>query len=145
MFVRQNTSQLEVKGKRNETYSVQKGMQASQKKGLTKEGEEDVDTFVDGDLLAVIHADDLVDKVDDTSHHGCQKRRHPFAALVADGVDGSVEDWDGRGEDDDGEPVLWIAVPPSQSQVDELDREADKEEQVHLDQDQVDLVGTVHF
>jgi hypothetical protein len=26
-----------------------------------------------------------------------------------------------------------------------LDREADKEEQVHLDQDQVDLVGTVHF
>lgn len=102
---------------------------------LTKECQESNNAFVDGDLLAVVHADNLVNEVDNAGQHGGEKDRHPSAALVSDGVDGDVEDWDRRGQDDDGEPVLWVVGPPRQSQVDELDREADKEEQVDLDQD----------
>jgi hypothetical protein len=111
---------------------------------LTKKGQKPVDSMVIVLLVSNEHTYDLEHKVSDGTVHGDNKGGHPPATLVPDGVDGDVQDRKRQGQHNNCKPVFRIRSVLCQSQVDELNREANKEEHVNLDQDQVDLISTVH-
>ena len=112
---------------------------------LTKEGQELLNAVKVVNLGTIIHPHDLEHTIDDATEHREQERPHPFSTFVPDRVHGHPENQQGRRQDKDRDPVLGILGAFCQRQIDELDREPNKEEQVHLDKNQVNLIRAIHF